>query len=250
MEPSKNFEEFCDRVCAQVQYVPARDAIRRELLGHMEDHAAVLQELGVPEEEAMQAAVAAMGDASEIGRELNEQHKPFWGRLLLGLRIALVLVFIFIFCVAASASNFGGNNPFWDNAHTSGWRQTLKQYPYQAIKLNTWQDFGGMKIHFKKAYLVSLGEDGRGAYELYISATLYQKNWLQQVESPFHANDTYVLVPAAMATDDVGNTYYSRTPFYIYYIDPKANEIFIDYERFGDRLTVVIPLQQAWEGLR
>lgn len=250
MEKPSIFEEFCDRVCAEIQYKPAHDAVTRELLGHMEDHARALQEMGVPEEDSIREAVAAMGDAVEIGKELNDQHKPFWGHMLLGLRLVLALVFICVFCVAASASNDSENNPFWDNAHSASLRQELAQYSYQTIKINTWQDFGGMRIHFKKAYLVSLAEDGSGNYMLYISATLYQKNWFQQVENPFSTYDTYTLAPAAMATDDVGNTYYSRTPFCIYYIDPEATEIFVDYERFGERLTVVIPLEQAWEGLR
>lgn len=252
MEKPSIFEEFCAHVCAQIQYKPAHAAIRRELMAHLEDHAEAVRELGVPEEDSIREAVSAMGDAVEIGRELNEQHKPFWGQLLLGLRIVLVLVFICIVCVAASASNSSDNflNPFCYNAPYAGLHQEMRQDSHQVIKLNNWQDFGGLKIHFQKAYLVSLAEDGSGNYMLYISATLYQKNWFQQVENPFSTDDTYTLAPAAMATDDVGNTYYSRTPFCLYYIDPKATEIFVDYERFGERLTVVIPLEQAWEGLR
>lgn len=257
MEPSKNFEEFCDRVCAQVQYVPARDAIRRELLGHMEDHAAVLQELGVPEEEAMQEAVAAMGDASEIGRELNEQHKPFWGRLLLGLRIALVILSVVIIIIASMTEY----SDVWNIGHHFYYRDTLNlkyvEGPYQKIELDTWRNFAGFHVHIDGAYLVQTSyrisdnnedKDAYGtAYTLCLSGTFYQKSLLQQ--SNMHFSDPS-LAAVPVATDDLGNTYYSHSPFAFGFIDPQATEILIDYEYFGDRFAVVVPLEQAWEELQ
>ncbi|MBM6911672.1 permease prefix domain 1-containing protein, partial [Oscillibacter valericigenes] len=53
-----------------------REAIRRELDGHMEDHMESLRELGYDEELAEERTIAAMGDPEEVGRELNKQY-PF-----------------------------------------------------------------------------------------------------------------------------------------------------------------------------
>ena len=68
---SPQFNEFCDRVCRRVRFRPDRAAITAELAAHLEDHAAALMERGVPEEEAAQQAVSAMGDPDEIGKEIG-----------------------------------------------------------------------------------------------------------------------------------------------------------------------------------
>ena len=74
-----------------------REAIRRELDGHMEDHFEALRELGYDETEAEEQTLAAMGDPAEVGRELDRQYPYRW--LIVkwaaqGLTVLLVLVLL------------------------------------------------------------------------------------------------------------------------------------------------------------
>lgn len=82
--------EFCERVLALVRHATPeeKEAIRVELLGHMEDHAAALMERGRDPETAQAMAAAAMGDPEEVGRELDKQYPLIW---LAVSRVALIL---------------------------------------------------------------------------------------------------------------------------------------------------------------
>ncbi len=86
----ERFDAFCQAVCRQVRHATPRErrAIRAELTGHLEDRAEDLRQRGMPEEEAEERAVAAMGDPEAIGRELNRQYPLGW---LIVSRCALVL---------------------------------------------------------------------------------------------------------------------------------------------------------------
>lgn len=87
--------EFCQRVLALVRHATTeeKEAIRTELLEHMEDHAAALMELGRDEETARAMAAAAMGDPEEIGRELDKQYPLFWLALS---RVSLTLIILIL----------------------------------------------------------------------------------------------------------------------------------------------------------
>ena len=88
-------EEFIEAVCAKVRFTPARERIADELRGHLEDRAAMLEEHGVPPEDAAQRAAASMGDPAEIGAALDQEHSPFWGwaAMVSGILCAVILVF-------------------------------------------------------------------------------------------------------------------------------------------------------------
>lgn len=60
--PSHPFVVFCDQVCKSIRWPPAQRLAWEELTAHLEDHAAALEEQGVPPEEAATRAVEAMGD--------------------------------------------------------------------------------------------------------------------------------------------------------------------------------------------
>ena len=72
-------EEFIEAVCAKVRFAPAREQIAEELRAHLEDRAAMLEEHGVPPEDAAARAAAPMGDPAEIGAALDREHSPLWG---------------------------------------------------------------------------------------------------------------------------------------------------------------------------
>ena len=73
--------QYCDRVCRYIRFRPAREQIYEELLGHMEDHAQALQDGGMDPRQARQEAAAAMGDADQLGADLDRLHSPWYPRL-------------------------------------------------------------------------------------------------------------------------------------------------------------------------
>lgn len=86
-----------------IRFWPDREAVRRELTEHIEDKTADLMRIfpDIPEEEAGERALAAMGDAWELKQELARVHRPWlgwlwrctqvlvWGLLALSLIAAL-----------------------------------------------------------------------------------------------------------------------------------------------------------------
>lgn len=71
-----------DEVLRQVRFTPDHTAIAKELYAHYEDHVRDLERIGYDEELARSRALAAMGDAAEVGQGLDRAHKPWLGWLL------------------------------------------------------------------------------------------------------------------------------------------------------------------------
>ena len=97
--PSHPFVVFCNQVCKSIRWPPAQRLAREELTAHLEDHAAALEEQGVPPEEAAIQAVEAMGDPKEIGQQLNRCHSPFIPRLSQFFAYCACVLFLFGFCI-------------------------------------------------------------------------------------------------------------------------------------------------------
>ena len=95
------FQIWVDAVCEEVRFQPDRKAIARELRVHYEDHVKDLLRLGRDPALAEERALAAMGDAQEVGRALDKVHKPWLGwlwevsRVLAWALTALALVTLF-----------------------------------------------------------------------------------------------------------------------------------------------------------
>ena len=95
------FQIWVDAVCEQIRFQPDRKAIAAELRVHYEDHVKDLLRLGRSQELAEERALAAMGDAQEVGRALDKVHKPWLGwlwemsRALAWALAALALVTLF-----------------------------------------------------------------------------------------------------------------------------------------------------------
>ena len=75
-----NYNFFCDRVCSYIDYATGKELehVHKELHDHLEDHAQALIDIGRSPEEAEVAAILAMGDAEDIGREMNKQFPFVW----------------------------------------------------------------------------------------------------------------------------------------------------------------------------
>lgn len=104
-EKTLGFGAFCAKVMAAVPRATDRERrdLARELMDHLEDHAAALEETGYNAKEARDRAVESMGDPAEIGAALNEQLSPFW---LILHRVSTALLFLTFLHFLASTSVF------------------------------------------------------------------------------------------------------------------------------------------------
>ena len=97
-----NRNEWMETVLREVRFTPDRKRIRQELLEHMEDRMEeYLDAMGAygdsddgPDfDEALKKAegrlMDSMGDPVKLGRELNQQHKPWLGWLWMASRVLL-----------------------------------------------------------------------------------------------------------------------------------------------------------------
>lgn len=89
-----NKDKFLKTVCKQIHFGWDRDIVSRELEYHIEDSMLDLIDEGYSREEAERIAIEQMGDPIEIGKQLNEEHKPLLGWLWL---ISKLIVILFIF---------------------------------------------------------------------------------------------------------------------------------------------------------
>ena len=69
------FQIWVDAVCEQVRFRPDRKGIALELRVHYDDHVKDLLRLGRDPTLAEERALAAMGNAQEVGRALDRVHK-------------------------------------------------------------------------------------------------------------------------------------------------------------------------------
>lgn len=92
----ERYKDFCDRVLDCIPRATKREKedIHAELTDHLLEHKDVLMSYGLGEAEAEEKAVAAMGDAEQIGKAWNEKLSPFWlwfGRVCMVCCVLLVL---------------------------------------------------------------------------------------------------------------------------------------------------------------
>ena len=79
--PSLNRKEFIDQVLSFVKFPFDKEKIRLELTAHIEDKEEFYITQGYDEDKAEDLSIQDMGDAMEIGYELNKEHNPFLGWL-------------------------------------------------------------------------------------------------------------------------------------------------------------------------
>ena len=92
MQYPEKVQEFLEEVNGQISYEPMRAAIDEELAAHIEDKTQLYQEYGLEEEEAVSRALRDMGDAVQIGIQMNEAHHTRLCWPLLGTALALLAV--------------------------------------------------------------------------------------------------------------------------------------------------------------
>ncbi len=97
--PCSAFDEFITTVLSQVHFPFDHRKIHDELASHIDDITDELMDEGVSEEEASVAAVQRMGNAEEIGKELNKIHNPVLGWIWIYSSLCLFITAVFAFCL-------------------------------------------------------------------------------------------------------------------------------------------------------
>lgn len=97
-------EEFIRQATEQMRCIRAREYVARELTDHILDQAAVYEEEGVEEKDAVRKAVREMGDPVEIGVELDRIHRPQTDYKMIGMAFLFSLVGMFILYTAGGLS--------------------------------------------------------------------------------------------------------------------------------------------------
>ncbi|MFT4146586.1 MAG: permease prefix domain 1-containing protein [Mobilitalea sp.] len=97
---------FLKEILSYVKFTSDRDNIRTELENHISDKIEDYLEQGYDTEEAERLSISDMGNAKEIGEELNKQHNPIFGWLWQITNVILIptiVVFGFFFCLFISS---------------------------------------------------------------------------------------------------------------------------------------------------
>jgi rod shape determining protein RodA len=82
---NKKIKDYISEVCSQIRFRDIHQDVKLEIEAHIQE---ILEELlaqGFSEKEAVEKAIAQMGDADIVGKQLNKIHKPKpeWSVLLL-----------------------------------------------------------------------------------------------------------------------------------------------------------------------
>lgn len=190
-----------------IRFGPDREAVRCELMEHMEDKAADLMRIfpDIPEEEAQERALAAMGDAWELKKELAKVHKPWLGWLW---RCTQVLVWgLLALCLITVLGSAGGlleNQKYrWEDAQQS-WAVGRALYKdgvpawegerLAVLQVDEEARLGGATISVSKG--ARWREPGGNRLFLRLRIT-----W----DRPWEVND--IAINYLWAEDDLGNTY-------------------------------------------
>jgi len=95
----ESFKDYTELVCQQLRWKKARSIIKQEIEVHLCDQRDALMINGMDEDSANRESIRQMGDAVEIGAELDRIHrpKPAWELFALTALLALIGVFIKVF---------------------------------------------------------------------------------------------------------------------------------------------------------
>lgn len=95
---SPKSDAYLKEILSCVKFTFDRANIRKELESHISDKMEYYIEQGYDQENAEQLSIHDMGDAKEIGKELNKQHNPIIGWLW-KITNAITVLIIIVFCL-------------------------------------------------------------------------------------------------------------------------------------------------------
>ncbi len=105
MFESTEVEEYIDNVKKEIKWKRAGNVVTAEIMDHIDDLKTCLLEEGMPEKEACKEAINEMGDASMVGKMLNDVHRPKYNWYIVSF-ICVLAIFGFLITKATYW-------PFW-----------------------------------------------------------------------------------------------------------------------------------------
>ncbi|MEL4862077.1 permease prefix domain 1-containing protein [Pseudoflavonifractor phocaeensis] len=237
-----DIESFCAGVLAHVPRATPkeREALRRELEGHVEDHVLDLEAAGCDTELAEARAVAAMGDPEEIGRALNAQLSPFWLWAGRGCKAAVALLCL----VQLAGGSFFGlsreNVRRWEV-----WRAAQEE-PW-----TLWTDWEPYPVSNRLDIRTPIGNDVLYIYQVDVSPVEHMaavKMVAYDMAGPGSVADfhRYLTVETQGGTpqEPVWGGWSGNMPWYIRRIhyEPGDTYFTLHYDRFGERVSIDVPL--------
>ncbi len=94
---SDKADNFIEKVLSYVDYPFSKKSIRLELESHLNEKINVYLKNGHNDEEAEDMAISEMGEAREIGLELNKLHKPILGWFLKNIKALAIIAILIVF---------------------------------------------------------------------------------------------------------------------------------------------------------
>lgn len=207
------------RACCRIRLGYDRRAAERELLAHLEDEAeAIRREKELTAYEAEQQALAAMGDADEVGRQLAAVHKPWLGYLWLWSRRVLIVCIAVAVLAALGFServgfdwNVSGDNPRY-------WQE--KSWYIDHTTAGTWTEFTPDCRDESDGYTFTVPAAARVHNEDYTAEYEGVPHEVEENTSLYVTVRATSLLPSTegcaafwdfYAVDDLGNHYWSWT---------------------------------------
>ena len=234
---------YIDSVLSALRHVTGdeRLAIRAELAGHIEDHMEGLIELGYEPELAEQRTLAAMGDPKEVGRELNKQYTG-WGFVLLSRAAVLLTV---VLCIQALLG-IGILGNLWDSVCARVYPEELENHtPAATERLNICVPVGNDILRIYRVSRVTR----EGVPAIGISLCAYDRlpggvvsdRLLPGVWIEDQRGEALEWLSGGSGRGNFGADYQLR---YVP-VEPSDTFITLRYERFGEDITVEIPLPEV-----
>ncbi|WP_366923088.1 permease prefix domain 1-containing protein [Metallumcola ferriviriculae] len=228
--PSSKRDKFLEEVLCYVKFPFDREEIKSELECHLSDKMNYYNEQGYDEEKAEQLAISDMGDAKEIGTELNKQHNSF-----LGWVWAITTVMMVLFA-AWNLYILGG--PLVSNLFSSPVNGIPKSDVVYKIDVDKRVKLDDTVINFTDVIYEKNG-DMNISYEYYDSK-LWGTGWS--------------FGGIGNVTDNLGNEYYEGSSYgrggiktkvrrTLENFSKKAGTLIISYDRYNRTYRVEIPLK-------
>lgn len=211
--------EFLKTVRKEIHYIFARNEIEKELEQHLNESVEDLLAEGLSIDEAEAQAVLQMGDAKEIGRELNKVHNPLIGYLIVLTRCILLLMIFPIYSI------------LWIGGHNLAFMifpSEIEEY-VEKYEVNMSID---TPMHYLKVDDLYFCNDD----EYYITLRSFQKVWKARANNTFEVK----------LVDQAGNTIPTAATNYfagmtvrhnVYFMKDEMSSIFI-HTRDGQVLEI------------
>ncbi|MEA4973483.1 hypothetical protein SDC9_119304 [bioreactor metagenome] len=236
--PFPESKEFTDKVLKHVKFKYDHEIIRRELNEHIKDLYDDLIADDITEADAQKLAIEFMGNADDIGEELNKVHNPVIGHIWLITRVVAIFAIIMIAVPAFEYTESFIRTQFftgYDIKHDDA------ELIY-SIKCDNKTKIDDMNIQLEELLYYDNGE-------LEIRYRTWKDAFSTSIDWSFDLSATCV-------KDEKGNTYFSsgggsnggvisKHQMFINDFPEDAEKLIIDYNYYGRKIYFEVPLEEG-----